>query len=157
MIQIDTVHAKLLNGLVLADKPKRVLELGYGIGFATDEIYAALEYNQQPAIKTNLAYLILKIIQFSYYSYYVPFENTLVRKFDSLLLIDAPYIDESTRVIGIYQELVNVKEIDDEVNKEKEMDMNEEQNALDIDEYDENDVYEDQDPSDDVVDNLIGE
>lgn len=48
MIQIDTVHAKLLNALVLADKPKRVLELGYGIGFATDEIYAGLEYNQQP-------------------------------------------------------------------------------------------------------------
>ena len=116
-----------------------------------------LEYNQQPAIKSNLAYLILKIIQFSYYSYYVPFENTLVRKFDSLLLIDAPYIDESTRVIGIYQELVNVKEIDEEVNKEKEMDMNEEQNALDIDDYDENDIYEDQDPSDDVVDNLLGE
>jgi predicted O-methyltransferase YrrM len=48
MIQIDTVHAKLLNGLVLASKPKRVLELGYGVGFATNEIYAALEYNQQP-------------------------------------------------------------------------------------------------------------
>ena len=48
MIQIDTVHAKLLHGLVLADKPKSVLELGYGIGFATDEIYAALEHNQQP-------------------------------------------------------------------------------------------------------------
>ena len=38
--------------------------------------------------------------------------------------------------------------------KEKDYDMNEEQNALDIDEYDEDDVYEDQDPSDDVVDNL---
>ena len=48
MIQIDTVHAKLLHGLVLADKPKRVLELGYGVGFATDDIYSALEYNQQP-------------------------------------------------------------------------------------------------------------
>lgn len=48
MIQIDTVHAKLLNALVLAGKPKTVLEFGYGIGFATDEIYAALEYNQQP-------------------------------------------------------------------------------------------------------------
>ncbi len=116
-----------------------------------------LEYNEQPAIKTNLAYLILKIIQFSYYSYYIPFENTLIRKFDSLLLIDAPYIDESNRVIGFYQELVNVKEIDEEVNKEREMDMNEEQNALDIDEYDDNDVYEDQDPSDDIVDNLLGE
>jgi hypothetical protein len=33
--------------------------------------------------------------------------------------------------------------------------MNEEQNAWDIDEYGENDLYEDNDPNDDVVDNLI--
>ena len=32
--------------------------------------------------------------------------------------------------------------------------MNEEQNALDIDEYDENDLYEDNDANDDVVENL---
>jgi hypothetical protein len=33
--------------------------------------------------------------------------------------------------------------------------MKEEQNALDIDEYDENDLYEDQDPNEDVVENLL--
>ena len=82
-------------------------------------------------------------------------ENSQIRKFDSLLSVDAPYIDESSRVVGYYQELVSVKEIDEEGNKEKEYDMNEEQNALDVDEYDENDLYEDNDANDDVVDNLI--
>ena len=48
MIQIDEVHAKLLHGLTLAQKPKRILELGYGIGHATDAIYSAPEFNQQP-------------------------------------------------------------------------------------------------------------
>jgi hypothetical protein len=82
-------------------------------------------------------------------------ENSQIRKFDAVLSVDAPYIDESSRVVGYYQELVNVKEIDEEVNKEKEYDMNEEQNALDIDEYDENDLYEDNDANEDIVNNLI--
>jgi hypothetical protein len=87
--------------------------------------------------------------------YYTPLENSQVRKFDSILSIEAPYIDESLRVVGYYQELVNVKEIDEEANKEKEQDMNEENNALDLDEYDENDLYEDGDPNEDVVENLM--
>ncbi len=114
-----------------------------------------IEYNEQPAIRTNLCYMIVKLIQYNYYNYYIPIENSQIRKFDSLLLVDAPYIDESSRVVGYYQELVSVKEIDEEANKEKEYDMNEEQNALDIDEYDENDLYEDNDANDDVVENLI--
>ena len=114
-----------------------------------------IEYNEQPAIRTNLCYMIVKLIQYNYYNYYIPMENSQIRKFDAVLSVDAPYIDESSRVVGYYQELVNVKEIDEEVNKEKEYDMNEEQNALDIDEYDENDLYEDNDANDDIVDNLI--
>ncbi len=114
-----------------------------------------IEYNEQPAIRTNLSYMIVKLIQYNYYNYYIPMENSQIRKFDAILSVEAPYIDESSRVVGYYQELVNVKEIDDEANKEKEYDMNEEQNALDIDEYDENDLYEDNDPNDDVVENLI--
>jgi hypothetical protein len=88
--------------------------------------------------------------------YNIPIEISQVRKFDSLLLIDAPYIDESSRVVGYYQDLVNVKEIDEEMIKEMNYDMNEEMTALDVDEYDEDDLYEDMDPNDDIVDNLLG-
>ena len=114
-----------------------------------------IEYNEQPAIRTNLCYMIVKLIQYNYYNYYIPFENSQIRKFDSILSVDAPYIDESSRVVGYYQELVSVKEIDEDANKEKEYDMNEEQNALDIDEYDENDLYEANDANEDIVNNLI--
>jgi len=113
-----------------------------------------IEYNEQPAIRSNICYMLVKIINYCYNMYYIPIENSQIRKFDSLLLIDAPYIDESLRIVGYYQELVNVKEIDEDIMKEKEYDMNEEENALDIDEYDENDLYEDQDPSDEIIDNL---
>jgi hypothetical protein len=114
-----------------------------------------IEYNEQSAIRTNICYMIVKIIQYNYYNYYIPIENSQIRKFNSLLTIDAPYLDELSRVVGYYQELVNVKEIDEEANKEKNYDMKEEENALDVDEYDENDLYEDEDPNDDVVENLI--
>ncbi len=43
------------------------------------------------------------------------------------------------------------------INKEKDYDMKEEENALDVDDYDENDLYEDEDPNEDVVENLISQ
>ena len=64
--------------------------------------------------------------------YYVPIDNSEIRKFDSLLLTETPYIDESMKVVGYYQDLVNVKEIDDDKDKEKNYDINEEMGALDI-------------------------
>jgi hypothetical protein len=118
-------------------------------------MFKLIEYNEQPAIRTNITFLLVKTIQHCYSMYYIPLENSQVRKFDSILSIEAPYIDESLRVVGYYQELVNVKEIDEEYNKEKEQDRNEENGALDLDEYDENDLYEDGDPNEDVVENLM--
>ena len=114
-----------------------------------------IEYNEQSAIKTNLSYFVIKLIIYSFNQYYVPIENIQVRKFDLLLINDTPYIDESLKVVGYYQDLVNANEVDEEANKEKEYNLNEEMNALDIDDYDANDLYDDFDPSDDVVEDLI--
>ena len=143
----DMAETKILNKLNNTDS----LLLFYYVY----NLNKLVEYNEQPAIRTNLCYMIVKLIQYNYYNYYIPMENSQIRKFDAILSVDAPYIDESSRVVGYYQELVNVKEIDEEVNKEKEYDMNEENNALDIDEYDENDLYEDNDANDDIVENLM--
>lgn len=118
-------------------------------------MFKLIEYNEQPAIRINITFLLVKTIQHCYAMYYVPFENSQIRKFDSILSIEAPYMDESLRVVGYYQELLNVKEIDEEVNKEIQQDFNEENNALDVDEYDANDLYEDNDPNEDVIDNLM--
>jgi predicted O-methyltransferase YrrM len=46
-IKIDVAHSNLLTGLVMANKPKTILELGIGGGRSTDAILAGLEYNQQ--------------------------------------------------------------------------------------------------------------
>ena len=114
-----------------------------------------IEYNEMSIIKTNLSYLIVKLIIFSFNQYYIPVENIQIRKFDLLLLNDTPYIDEALKVTGYYQELLNANEIDDNENKEKEYNLNEEMTALDVDDYDENDLHEDFEPSDDAVEDMI--
>ena len=153
----ETIELNIINNFVETDILNKLNNVdSYLLFYYIYNMFKLIEYNTQPAIRTNLAYLLVRIIQFNYNNYYIPIELSQIRKFDSLLLIDAPYIDESSRVVGLYQELVNVKEIDEEVVKEKNYDMQEEQTALDIDEYDENDVYEDEDPNEDVVENLSG-
>ena len=47
-VKIDQAHAELLKSLVMANKPKDVLELGIGGGVSCDAILSGLEYNQQP-------------------------------------------------------------------------------------------------------------
>lgn len=113
-----------------------------------------LDYNKEQSIKINLGYFIIKLIIFSYNLYYRPVENTLIRRFEFLIEHDTPYIDESLRTVGLYQELVNIDEIDDEKMREMEMDMIEESTALDIDDYEEDDMYEDYDVPDERMDNL---
>ena len=98
-----------------------------------------IEYNDLPAIRTNLCHMIIKIIIFSYNMYYIPIDSSEIRKFDSILITETPYIDESMKAVGYYQDLVNVKEIDDEKEKDKNYDINEEMGALDIDAIDNGD------------------
>jgi hypothetical protein len=156
--EIDSIELEIVNEMIDTNILSKINNTdSYLIFYYIYNMSKLIEYNTQPAIKTQITYMLIRIIQFSYNMYFVPIEYTAIRRFSSILSIDAPYIDESSRVIGFYQELVNTKEIDEEAIKEREYDMNEEQNALDIDEYDEDDVYEDLDPSDDVVSNLIGE
>jgi predicted O-methyltransferase YrrM len=47
-IKIDKAHAMLLTGLVKAQKPTAILEMGVGGGRSLDGILEGLEYNQQP-------------------------------------------------------------------------------------------------------------
>ena len=97
------------------------------------------------------AIIIILIIFINYNTYYIPIENFEIRKFDSLLLTEAPYMDESMRVVGYYQDLVNTKEIDDEVVKEMNYDMNEEMTALDMDDNEKEDEILDYDAMDEML------
>jgi hypothetical protein len=89
------------------------------------------------AIETELAYFIIKLIQYSFNFYYRPYNNSEIRKFDLLLVKEAPVIDDSIHLTGV--SLSNNQEIDDEKIKEENYTANEEMNALDIDDYDKDD------------------
>jgi len=113
-----------------------------------------IEFNDLSAIRTNLCYMIIKIIIFSYNLYYIPIDSSEIRKFDSILITETPYIDESMKAVGYYQDLVNVKEIDDEKEKEKNYDINEEMGSLDIDAIDNGD-NDPEDPDYTAMDEML--
>lgn len=100
-----------------------------------------LDYNTQVALQSELTYMIIKIIKFSFNQYFRPYSNTQVRKFDYILINETPYIDENLKVVGFYQELLNNKEIDDKKEKEKDenTDTKEAFESMDIDDYEAND------------------
>ena len=93
-----------------------------------------LDYNSQPAIKSELAHLIIKIIQYSM-ELYIKENNYNIRRFEYLVLGDVPYIDETIRPIGLYQELFAEGEIDEIKIKENNYDAQEAKDAFDIDDY----------------------
>jgi len=101
--------------------------------------------------------MIMRIIIYCFNQYYIPLENTTIRKFDYILVSDT-YIDDSMIASGYYQDLINTNEIDDKEKEEiknKDTDIQEELNALDIDDYDDDDLHEDFDTNEDVVENLM--
>jgi hypothetical protein len=118
-----------------------------------------LEYN---ANKTNIVNMIIKLIHFSFNHYYIPYENFQIRKFDSLILKDRPYIDESLRIVGFYQEMVDVNTIDEAQVNEMVLEAEEEMNSYDIDtdgigmgDYDEDDNNLDYDADENVVQEIM--
>ena len=46
-VKVDQAHADLLTGLIVANKPKTVVELGIGGGQGSDAIIKGLAYNGQ--------------------------------------------------------------------------------------------------------------
>jgi hypothetical protein len=98
-----------------------------------------LDNNTFPAIESELAHLIIKIIRFVFNLYYRPYSNFNVRKFDFLLINETPYIDETLKVVGHYMELLNQQEIDDPDKKEQEYSAKEAFDSMDIDDYEKDD------------------
>ena len=45
-VKIDIVHAELITGLILSQKPKNILELGLGGARSCDSIIKAIDYNK---------------------------------------------------------------------------------------------------------------
>ena len=98
-----------------------------------------LDYNKKNIIEAELAHMCIKIIKFLFNLYYKPYSNFYIRRFDSILLIESPNIDETLKGVGHYQELLTQEEIDDPERKEKEYSNKEENDALDVESYDNED------------------
>lgn len=97
-----------------------------------------LDYNTQTAIQSELAYLIIRIIKYNM-DIYLKENDYNIRRFEYLTLGDIPYIDETTRPNGLYQELFDGGDINEEKAKEMNYDAQEINDALDIDDYDRDD------------------
>jgi hypothetical protein len=113
-----------------------------------------IEYNSNTKLN-NIIIFLIKIIYYEFNKYYVNYDNFQLRRFDKLLLIDKSYVDESLRVVGYYQELVDINMIDEDNLREIDHENTEEVNSHDIDMYDEDDINEDYDGNDDMIDNLM--
>jgi hypothetical protein len=94
-----------------------------------------LDYNTQKEITV----LVIKIIEYLHNLYHVPYTNFHIQKFDTLLFIDTPFIDDTLKPSGYYQDLLTQDEIDDPEQKEANYDEQEAKDSLDIDDYEMND------------------
>jgi hypothetical protein len=101
-----------------------------------------LDYNNN----SELCYLIIKIIEYSFYSYYRDNNHLDIRKFDYLITNDfeTANLQHPYKENGYYVDLIT-EELDEktkEINNEIEYSANEALNSLDIDDYEVNDDYD---------------
>jgi hypothetical protein len=94
-----------------------------------------LDYNN----KSEIGVLLVNIINYIFNLYYIHYTNYHIQKFDTLLFLETPYIDDALQPVGMYQELLTKEEIDDPVVADEKYDDEEAKNALDIDDYDDGD------------------
>jgi hypothetical protein len=124
------------------------------IFYLINNLSKLLDYNKDLGLESELAVLIIKIIKYLFNVYYKPLTNYNVRKFDFILINEAPYVDDTVKVVGNYQELLTQQEIDDPEMKEQLYSAKEEFNAFDIDDYE---VDDDIDYAVDALDGDLNE
>ena len=108
-----------------------------------------LDYNTQTAIQSEIAHLIVRIIQYNMQQY-LKENNYDIRRFEYLMLGDTPYINETVRPVGLYQELFGEGQLDENAMKEQNNDAQEVIDSLDVDDYE---VDEDIDGAAEAFDN----
>ena len=98
-----------------------------------------IDYNSN-SNKLTLANLIVNLIIYSFNAFFNPINSSALRKFEEVLIIDAecPNLSDKNRVVSSYEDLLN-NDIDIDDLKELEYDQQEEADALDLDDYDDED------------------
>lgn len=130
------IYKKYLNTNIITNLNNYDSKLIFFLVFNLNRL---LDYNKDVGIKSTLTYFIIKIIQYLFNTNYIGISNVELRKFDFLLLLSTPYMDEQFKGLGYFEDVLNMDEIDDEKHKERDYDANEEMNSLDIDDYEKDD------------------
>lgn len=159
-------HLKYISNRNIIDKIPENIKLEFNENFIQTEVLESfnnldskllfymiynfnrlLEYNNKSNSKSTLALLIVRLIEFNFDQYFIPYHNFEVRKLETIINIDAPNVDDSLRIISSFEELYNNQEIDDvygnmteEEVKEMQYDMQEQFDALDLDGYGDGDT-----------------
>jgi hypothetical protein len=131
-IELKTIknYIDIENLLYLENNDNRL------IFYLLDNFNKIIKYNKTGLNITEIINLICKIIYYSFEIYNIPFISYDIPKFDFLLINETPYIDETLKIVGHYQELMTQKEIDDPDKKDQDYSNKEAQTSLDIDDYD---------------------
>jgi hypothetical protein len=111
------------------------------INFLVYHLNNLIKYNSNKRIQNEIAYLVVSLIKFLFDYYYQEMNNLEIRKFNILINSDEPVLDPSYKIIGMYQEIIKNEELESEEYQEKQLDAQEEADAIDYDdmedEYDE--------------------
>ena len=99
-----------------------------------------LRYNKKSNYYTEIVNLITNIIYDVFNKDYKPLNHIDLIRFDYLMIYDNPYVDESLKVIGYYNELMTEEEINNPDTIDKEYNANEENNAIDVDDMGSDDL-----------------
>lgn len=132
-IDIQVINKKYINTKFLSKLQTTDSKLVYYLIYNLNKL---LDYNSENIIESELAHLIIKTINYVTKLYYKDYSNIDIRKFDYIITNEAaPVIDTNIASVGIYNELVNENEIDQEQINEKNYDAQEAKDAYDIDDY----------------------
>jgi hypothetical protein len=95
-------------------------------------------YNSSKKIK--ILYMFILLIDYMFNQYYIS-NNYIINKFTTLIYNDETYLDDSMITYGVYGELVNSDDIDNEEQYENDMNNIEENDAIDIDVESDDDYF----------------
>ena len=101
-----------------------------------------IDYNDKNTM-IELSNLIVIIIKYIFDTNYISYFDYNIKQFEILEYMESPDINDTLQIIGTYNELLNVQEINDPITIEDNYDEEEAITSLDIDDYEVNDDIDD--------------
>jgi hypothetical protein len=87
--------------------------------------------------KTNTGHFIIVLINQIFMEYYIPLNDTNLRKFEYKINSKAIVQDENIHIVGIYNEIVSQEELNSNDTREENYDASQAESSFDVGDYDE--------------------